>query len=258
MAAAIVSVYETGGPIAKYDTLAILKDGPGGIPQVTFGSHQMTDASNSLDKCVRRIVDLAAEAGDNSPFVKTLKATIPILAQNTTRSIRSLAHDANFHLALKSSAKTEYGKRAQREVYDELYVQPAVNACAGSGWVEPLSLAVVLDGMTHGSWRLLRDQVDPERPERYWIVSYLWRRRNWLRSHPKQLLKATACRPESLLRIATGIDDMQVLQRMFTAGDFEALQRTFVDGNPDLTTPLPIRMYGRRGVVTIQESDLSA
>lgn len=258
MAAAIVSVFETGGPVPKYDTLAILRDGPGNIPQVTFGSHQMTDASNSLDKCVRRIVDLATEVGDNSAFVKTLRAAIPILAKNTTSSIRSLASDTNFHIALKASAKTEYGKRAQREVYDELYVQPAVNACAGSGWVEPLSLAVVLDGMTHGSWRLIRDQVDPERPERYWIVSYLWRRRNFLKAHPRQLLKATACRPESLLRIATGIDDMKILQQMFMQGDFDALQRSFADGNPNLTTPLPIRMYGRRGVVTIQESDLHA
>ncbi len=93
---------------------------------------------------------------------------------------------------------------AQHHVAFERYLRPAVEACVGSGFVLPLSLAVVYDSMTHGSWEMIRDHVRiPPRPfngaafETVWITAYVKARHRWLRSVPR--LKATSYRTRFFL-----------------------------------------------------------
>jgi hypothetical protein len=49
--------------------------------------------------------------------------------------------------------------RAQIEIAITRYLQPSIGECERVGLSHPLSLAVVYDSMTHGSWERLRDHV---------------------------------------------------------------------------------------------------
>jgi chitosanase len=66
----------------------------------------------------------------------------------------------------------------------------------GSGWVEPLSLAIVYDSFIHGSFARIRDRVPSHLPERQWITTYLAERREWLASISR--LRKTLYRMDAL------------------------------------------------------------
>ncbi|MGH7784835.1 MAG: hypothetical protein ACREO5_13460, partial [Candidatus Binatia bacterium] len=92
-------------------------------------------------------------------------------------------------------------------------------ACLGSGFAEPLSLAVICDSMTHGSWEKIRDRVKispaghamssttvsgeaataaPDQGgERAWITTYVRERDAWLASVKR--LAATRYRTQFFL-----------------------------------------------------------
>jgi hypothetical protein len=77
-------------------------------------------------------------------------------------------------------------QQAQREIAFEKYLKPALDACAGSGFVLPLSLAVIYDSMNHGSWAKIRDRVSAsDKNERAWITEYVRDRDAWLESVPR-------------------------------------------------------------------------
>lgn len=255
MAATIVHVFETSKIKPDFDEVAVFHDGPGGIRQLTFGSHQFTDASGSLDRVVEKIISLCEISYNDAPWIKVLKNRLPTLKKGTTSSIQAIAGDMEFRMALIESAKTPEGQQAQLQVYDELYVQPAVLACAGSGWESALSLTTVLDSMTHGGWRMIRDQIANNLTEKQWIASYLLRRSNWLTNHPKQILKKTACRPNSLLELASGNQRLPLVEAIREAR-WDDAEKLMAQGNWDLTSPVSLDMKSR-GKFTIEEKDLN-
>lgn len=254
MAATIIHCFETSKIKPDFDEVAVFHDGPGGIKQLTFGSHQFTDASGSLDRVVEKIISLCEISYNDAPWVKVLKNRLPTLKRGTTASIQAIADDMEFRMALIQSAKTPEGQQAQLQVYDELYVQPAVLACAGSGWESALSLTTVLDSMTHGGWRMIRDLIKVDLSEKRWIASYLIRRSNYLTNHPRQILKKTACRPNSLLELACGNERTKLMAAVREArwDDADALMQ---NGNWGLVAPVHLDMKSR-GSFTINEGDL--
>lgn len=178
VARAIVSCHETFPPTARprYGQLARLPDGPGGGMQVTFGAHQATDAANSLDLIITKYRDLAiAKHGvqwEGLSLADELCIYLPVMARNTASSCKQLAEDRDFLDLLVRSAADPLMRQAQDDVFDVHYMRPALEAVEGSGWVEPLSLAVVYDSHIHGGWRRLRDKVH-EQTEHQWIRSYI-------------------------------------------------------------------------------------
>ena len=194
-AMAIVNIFETSRPFGEYGALAVLNDGAG----LSYGISQFTHRSGSLDAVVRRYLEMGGRVGR-----PTLIENVARLRSDSVAAILSAAGDRHLKDALKGAAATREMRAAQHEVAFERYLRPALEACAGSGFVLPLSLAVIYDSINHGSWERIRDHVRiPARTfagdgfEKVWIVAYVKARHQWLRSVPR--LKATSYRTQFFL-----------------------------------------------------------
>jgi chitosanase len=187
---AVVNIFETGRPFGRYSAVAVLNDGAG----ISYGVSQFTHRSGSLAAVVEEYLAGGGRAGSD-----VLLRALPTLRSNTRRAIRSAAADPVLKNALRIAAATPEMRAAQHRVAFERYLRPAIEACEGSGFVMPLSLAVVYDSMTHGSWEMIRDRVRipaPRSPsigfEKAWITAYVKARHSWLRGIPR--LRATSYR----------------------------------------------------------------
>lgn len=222
----ILCIFETSSKLPRYSTVATLNDGPGGVKQITWGYHQGTDASNTVDEILEEFVAMPGPL-DGQDWARDI---LPKFRSNNPTVMRRLALDNKVKMMLGVIGATPEGQEAQRRVFRRKYMAPAIAAVEGSGWVEPLSLVAVLDGMTHGSWARLRDSVSPQLSERNWVKSYLLRRNKWL-TNAHEPLPATASRSGSLLQLIK-------------------------DGNWQLATPFTIDLGRVRGKFTITEADL--
>lgn len=174
-AMAIVNIFETGAPFGNYGSVAVLNDGAG----ISYGLFQFTHRSGSLRSVVEKYLANGGEMGRG-----VIGSRVPMLRTRTKAAIESLAGDTAFKKILAAAAFTGEMRAAQHAAADEMYVRPALDACDGSGFAEPLSLAVVVDSMVHGSWEKIRDRVPPA-PERIWIERYIAARGEWLRGIPR-------------------------------------------------------------------------
>ncbi|MGQ0540930.1 MAG: chitosanase [Blastocatellia bacterium] len=193
-ALAIVNIFETSKPFGSYSSLAVLDDGAG----ISFGISQFTHRSGSLLAVVGEYLERGGAVGR-----KVIEERLPLLQKTTKAAIESLAADTRFRKAIQAAAITAEMRAAQEQVAFEKYLRPAVEACVGSGFLLPLSLAVVYDSITHGSWERFRDSVNATLDEKAWITEYVRKRDAWLRSVPR--LKATRYRTRFFLsQIALG------------------------------------------------------
>ena len=171
-ALAIVHVFETGKPLGDYAACVVLNDGAG----VSYGINQFTHRSGSLAQVVEAYLKTGASAGR-----EVLAAALPILESSTTRNIARLSASVAFKHALRAAAATPEMKAAQNKIAFERYLLPALRECERRGFTQALSLAVVYDSITHGSWERL-SAVISKADERQWITSYVRRRHLWLTS----------------------------------------------------------------------------
>jgi hypothetical protein len=106
-------------------------------------------------------------------------------------------------------------RSAQRDIAYKQYLQPAIEVCREMSFVLPLSLAVVYDSITHGSWQKIRERVAQSSSpyergldaasadtvvrsfERDWIAEYVKKRDAWLARIPR--LAATRYRTRFFL-----------------------------------------------------------
>lgn len=172
-ALAIVHVFETSKPFGDYSAVAVLNDGAG----ISYGASQFTHRSGSLAAVVQRYIKIAGEA----PSVVT--SALPDLISRKNISKQSLNN--SLKSALRRLGKTPEMQRAQREIAFEKYLKPAIDACDGSKFVLPLSLAVIYDSINHGSWERIRDRVKIPPVEKSWITEYVRKRDAWLESVPR-------------------------------------------------------------------------
>ena len=194
---AIVHIFETSKPLGDYSAVAVLDDGAG----ISYGINQFTHRSGSLAKVVSRW--RLAVSSDRDDYWRDV---IRRLNTRTKASIAALSADAELKQALKLAGKDPEMQAAQRAVMEEMYLQPAIDACEGSHFELPLSLAVIYDSINHGSYERIRDRVAVSRQfypngnefEKAWIVDYVRERSRWLRSVKR--LQKTAYRPEFFLK----------------------------------------------------------
>jgi len=187
-AMAIVNIFETGKPFGDFAACVVLNDGAG----VSYGISQFTHRSGSLLEVVERY--LASESGVGRG---QLENALVFLRQTNSSALGTLAANLRFRKALQAAAVTREMREAQLHVAFERYLKPAVEACKGSGFVLPLSLAVIYDSLTHGSYERFRDHVKDARNEKTWITEYVRIRDRWLRSVPR--LRTTSYRTEFFL-----------------------------------------------------------
>ena len=205
VAAAIVRVFETGTPAGNYSEVAVLNDGAG----ISYGISQFTHRSGSLAEVVSRYLASGAAAGRD-----VLLSRMPMLLDRSAAAIASLAAVREFRRALAAAGHTREMRVAQEAVAFERYMLPAIRACEGSGFRLPLSLAIIYDSMTHGSYNKIRDRVriSPASAggfEKRWITEYVRERDAWLGSIPR--LRSTRYRTRFFLsRIAAGRWDLEL------------------------------------------------
>lgn len=180
IALAIVKIFETSKPFGDYSAVAVLDDGAG----ISYGVNQFTHRSGSLWAVLSRFVEI----GGDPP--KVVLNALPDFSNKT--DILGRSNDKQLRNALKDLGTDPLMQRAQREIAFENYLRPALEACEGSDFVLPLSLAVIYDSMNHGSYDKIRDRVQvnvpgngsmkPEEFEKEWITAYVWERHAWLSS----------------------------------------------------------------------------
>ena len=179
-ALAIVHVFETSKPFGDYAACVVLNDGAG----VSYGINQFTHRSGSLAAVVREYLANGGQLGR-----EILTAALPILARKTPAAIERLASDALFKRTLKTAAITREMKEAQRTIACERYLYPAIEICVRMRFVTPLSLAVIYDSVTHGSFELIAARVTGVVRttvlgdlafEKAWITEYIRARHRWL------------------------------------------------------------------------------
>jgi hypothetical protein len=194
-AMAIVNIFETGKPFGEFAAVAVLNDGAG----ISYGISQFTHRSGSLAAVVERYLELGGTVGR---FV--LENALRNLRRNEPVVVRTYAKDERVKKALRAAAVTREMRSAQLQIAFEKYLRPAVEECDRLGFILPLSLAVVFDSITHGSYEKIHDRVrvtslgDQFRTaeavtltfEKAWITEYIRRRDRWLAS----IVRLTATR----------------------------------------------------------------
>jgi len=208
-AMAVVSIFETGRPFGRFDQVAVLNDGAG----ISYGFLQFTHRSGSLAAVVEEYLRLGGDVARG-----LLTNALPLLRRTEPAIVRNVSLNDHLKKALRDAAATGEMREAQMHVAVECYLKPAIDECERMDFELPLSLAVVYDSMTHGSYEKIRDQIlrsnsagIPRRTakavtrthEKAWITEYVRRRDRWLASIPR--LNATRYRTRFfLIEIALG------------------------------------------------------
>jgi chitosanase len=199
----VLSIFETGRTptAASFSTCTILSDGAG----ISYGVHQSTDRSNSLDAIVKRYIELGGT------FAAQLQPFLPYLAANKSsaeppkgpwsQETRALIN------ILKSAGSDPKMQQAQSEVFDRDYFMPAVNIAAQAGITTALGLLVIYDTCIHsgpGGVSTIRARF-PELPpakggdEKAWIKAYVNARRGWLAGNSNPLVQRCVYRQDAIL-----------------------------------------------------------
>lgn len=201
---AVVAINETGklpSP-AAYATVTVLSDGAG----ISYGKHQSTDRSNSLDLVVKRYIALGgAEAVALSAYVPRLEAneTAAVDPKKLPQWVLELMG------VLAKAGGDPVMQRAQDEVFDENYWRPAETRCHDMGLVTALAHLALYDVAIHsGPGRIdtLR-KVFAARPpatggeETQWTMAFLKARADWLRGHSNPLVQKTVDRVVALQKL---------------------------------------------------------
>ncbi len=194
-AIAIVNIFETSRPFGEYSALAVLNDGAG----ISYGISQFTHRSGALLAVVLRYLLMG---GTTERAV--IEECLGLLRSASVSAINAASRNARLKNALRAAAATPEMREAQHHVAYERFMIPAIKACEGSQFTQPLSLAVIYDSINHGSWELIRDRVRLPEPvvrsigyEKAWITAYVRERHNWLRSIPR--LRVTSYRTSFFL-----------------------------------------------------------
>jgi chitosanase len=216
----ILSIFETGKlPSASaYGTATILEDGAG----ISYGKHQSTDRSGTLDAILLRYLSLDGRFSDDfRPF-------LPMLTSNESAKVDPNSPPAwcveLLDLLRRAGREDPLMHRAQDEVFDELYWVPAKRQSQEMALSLALSWCIVYDtciqsGPAGVSRIRLRFREKPPAKggdERAWAQAYLQARRSWLEAHPNALVR------QSVYRI-------------------DALEGVARSGNWDLVTPMKVR-----------------
>jgi len=197
----VLAIFETGKipTPASYSTCTILPDKAG----ISYGKHQCTDHSGSLDKVVRRYIDLRGKHADELLKYETY------LAQNASTQVPPKGPwpkwCSDLVALLKEAGKDPVMQSAQDQVFDEVYWRPAVSIAEGAGLKTALGHLVIYDTCIHsgpgmvGKIRAMFPEKSPANggDEREWVRAYVTARRGWLAAFPNPIVQGTVYRPDA-------------------------------------------------------------
>jgi chitosanase len=185
VARAIVNIFETGTPLGRYGSVAVI---PGDSGHLTYGRSQTTLASGNLALLIRAYCDAdGAELGDQ------LRAYLGRLAARDL----SLDNEQNLKGLLRRAGDDFVMRSVQDSFFDRAYWAPAETHALADSIETPLGTAVVYDSHVHGSWARIRAMTGGTAAavgERKWIARYVETRRQWLATHANPVLHKTVYR----------------------------------------------------------------
>lgn len=199
----ILSVFETGRLISPsaYSACTILKDGAG----ISYGKHQSTDRSDSLDQIVLSYVDAGGK------YAEDLRMFVPLLARDGTRvDPKSPPTEVKKLMELLRVAGADpVMQKVQDKVFDAGYWTPAVNYGTEMKLQFPLSYAVLYDTCIHSgpggvaNIRKRFPEVPPVRggDEKLYVTAYVKARRAWLAASGNPIVQKTVYRMDAFLKI---------------------------------------------------------
>lgn len=166
---------DSGSPETDYGAVYVYRDGKNKRRQVTLG-RGFTDDGGNLRKVVEGYI---ARGGSRSAF---FRSRLDRFGKGL------LADDREFIAALKAAASEPAMQAAQDEVFNDVYLNPALAWAEKHGFREPLSVAVIVDSYLHSGSMLkwLMNEFPEKKPaaggrERVWIESYCTRRLAWFK-----------------------------------------------------------------------------
>jgi chitosanase len=200
----VLSLFETGRlpSLKSYSTCTVLPDGAG----ISYGKHQATDRADSLDQIVvAYIANNGKHAASLQPFVARLKKneTATVDPKNPPPWVRDL-------MAILSAAGADpLMQKAQDEVFDRGYWNPAVDLCSKLGIKSALGHLVIYDTCIHsglggvGTIRKMFSEVPPIKggSERGYVRAYVNSRRIWMASHSRTIIQKCVYRMDALLAL---------------------------------------------------------
>ena len=197
---------------ASYSTVTVLSDGAG----ISYGKHQSTDGSGSLDAIVTRYLDLKGTLSDKLyPYLDELESNAS--TKLNPKALPQWCKD--LEALLKQAGQDPIMQAAQDQIFDENYWTPAVNKCKAMGLVTALSHLLVYDTcIQSGSGRIdkLRQKFAASPPanggnEHTWASQFNAARKAWLLSNSNPLVQKSAYRVDAMQKlIAAGNWDLAV------------------------------------------------
>jgi len=201
----VLSIFETGKipSLSSFSTCTILSDGAG----ISYGVHQSTDRSNSLDSIVKRYIELGGT------YATQLQPFLPYLAANKSAAEPPKGpwsqETKDLISVLKAAGSDPKMQVAQSDVFDRDYFMPAVNISKQIGLTKPLSLLVVYDTCIHsgsGGVGNIRSRLPEASPanggeEKAWVKAYINARRTWLSGNKNPLVQKCVYRQDAMLEL---------------------------------------------------------
>ncbi len=185
---AVINCFESGSQKTDYSTIYIYGDGPGRKRQITLG-RGITEYGN-----LKSLIELYVKK--NSVFSKDFAPYLSRIGKT------ALVDNGDFKKLLVRAAKKDAAFRAcQDTIFEIKYLKPARAFFDANGFVEELSLLVILDSTVHSGSMLsfLMSRFPEKRPvnggdEKQWISQYVKVRKAWLAGHSNKILRNTTYR----------------------------------------------------------------
>ena len=177
----IIEVFENGTP-DTYGNIVCLKGDTGGL---SGGLLMATLRSGNLGRLLRLYRDMGGTLITEEEVRQTEARDE---SQNTDPTIRA---------QFKKAANDPIMQECQEIFFGSNYLKNAKEFCAARGFVEPLTLAVTLDGFVQGSFKFIAGKVPRQLPEREWVKVYVQTRKRWLAENANTLLHRTVYRMET-------------------------------------------------------------
>ena len=190
---AIVSVFESEGP-GDYSAIARNPQDPGGL---SYGKHQAALTKGTLHDLIERYC--------NTPEADFSTALRPYLPQMKAGD-RTLDRDQKLYDILKRASLDPTMQEVQDDFFSERFMAPALAKFKEFGFSNALSAAVIYDSYIHSGGLNMQARTEKTygppsaAKEKEWIEGYAKTRKEWLSTHPNELLHSTAIRLETFLR----------------------------------------------------------
>lgn len=204
---AITSIFETGCPAGDYSSCGDRGDGAG----LTYGAHQGTDRSGTLDEIVWRYI---RERGD---WAASLTSFMDELKRDETERYKDAPWVRQLRELLVKAGADPTMRDVQDQVFADRYWVPAMRYGQGLGLELPLSYAALYDLAIHSrdpdepmtefrradQLRQTFDGLPPSRggDERSWTMQLTAARDRWLRTSATKPVRASAYRTIALMAL---------------------------------------------------------